>query len=121
MSKPWRALVLNLATTNLVTYEAPSASATSDNPKKVSRSTAECTTPDGQNTALASKGQAKKDILILENDAINCPLREGDTTFIVSLVGSPTLDRFTVINENTATRGELRIAVSNEKLAADSD
>ena len=122
MSKPWRALLLILATTNLVTFGGPSVSATSNDPKKVSLTSAvECITPDGQNTALASNGQTEKDVLTLKNDAISCPLREGDTTFIVSLVGNPTLDRFTVINENTATRGELRIAVSNEKLAADSE
>jgi hypothetical protein len=57
----------------------------------------------------------------LDNNTVSCSLPEGDTTFIISLVRNSPLDRFTVINENQATRGELRIAVSNERLSADSD
>jgi len=66
------------------------------------------------------KSQSEKNILTLDNDTVSCSLREGDTTFIISLVRSSPLDRFTFINENTAVRGELRLAVSNEKLSADS-
>ena len=57
----------------------------------------------------------------MDNNTVSCSLPEGDTTFIISLMRSSPLDRFTLINENLAARGELRIAVSNEKLSADSD
>jgi len=67
------------------------------------------------------KSQSEKNILTLDNNTVSCSLREGDTTFIISLVRSSPLDRFTFINENMAVRGELRLAVSNKKLSADSD
>ena len=76
---------------------------------------------DGQDASAALKSQAEKNILTLDDDTVSCSLPEGDTTFIISLVRSSPLDRFTLINENLAARGELRIAVSNEKLSADSD
>src|SRR5437870_12043409 len=104
MSKPWRAIVLILATTSSAMWAAPTVRATSN---------------DTRNAAQMS--QTEKNILTLDNDTISCSLPEGDTTFIISLVRSSPLDRFTVINENLAARGELRIAVSNEKLWADSD
>ena len=77
--------------------------------------------PEGQYMPVALKSQTEKEILTLDNDTVSCALPEGDTTFIISLVRSSPLDRFTFINENSAARGELRIAVSNEKLSADSD
>src|SRR5438067_2428484 len=104
MSKPWRAIVLILATTSSAMWAAPTVRATSN---------------DTRNAAQMS--QTEKNILTLDNDTISCSLPEGDTTFIISLVRSSPLDRFTFINENTTARGELRIAVSNEKLSADSD
>src|SRR5204862_3088787 len=104
MSKPWRAIVLILATTSSAMWGAPTGRATSN---------------DTRNAAQMS--QTEKTILTLDNDTISCSLPEGDTTFIISLERSSPLDRFTFINENTAARGELRIAVSNEKLSADSD
>jgi hypothetical protein len=57
----------------------------------------------------------------MEQDTVSSPLPEGDTTFIIFLAHSSALDRFTFINENKPARGELRIAVANEKLSADSD
>ena len=104
MLKLWRAIVLILATTSSAVCGAPTVSATSN---------------DTRNAAQMS--QTEKNILTLENDTVSCSLPEGDTTFIISLERSSPLDRFTFINENTAVRGELRIAVSNEKLSADSD
>jgi hypothetical protein len=104
MSKPWRVIVLILATTSSAVCGAPTVSATSN---------------DTRNAAQIS--QREEDILTLDNDTISCSLPEGDTTFIISLVRSSPLDRFTFINENTTAQGELRIAVSNEKLSADSD
>ena len=104
MLKLWRAIVLILATTSSAVCGAPTVSATSN---------------DSRNAAQMS--QTEKNILTLENDTVSCALPEGDTTFIISLERSSRLDRFTFINENTTARGELRIAVSNEKLSADSD
>ena len=105
MLKSWRVIVLILAATSSGMCGAPTVSATSD----------------GQDTPVALKSQAEKSILTLDNDTVSCSLPEGDTTFIISLERSSPLDRFTLINENLATRGELRIAVSIEKLSADSD
>jgi hypothetical protein len=122
MAKPWRAIILILATTSSVVCEAPAVSATSNDTRNVTQTNAvERITPAGQYTPAALKSQTERNILTLDNDTIRCSLREGDTTFIISLVRSSPLDRFTFINENTAARGELRIAVSNEKLSADSD
>ena len=104
MSRPWGVIVLLLATTSSAVRGAPTVSATSN---------------DTRNAAQMS--QTEKNILTLDNDTISCSLPEGDTTFIISLERSSPLDRFTFINENTAVRGELRIAVSNKKLSADSD
>jgi hypothetical protein len=121
MSKPWRAIVLILATTNSVVCGAPMISATSNDTRNVAQINAvERITPDGQYTPTLLKNQTEKNVLTLDNDTISYSLPEGDTTFIISLVRISPLDRFTFINENTAARGELRIAVSNEKLSADS-
>jgi hypothetical protein len=122
MLKPWRVIVLILATTSSAVWEAPPVSATFNDTRNVAQINAvERITPDGQYTPTVLKNQTEKDILTLDNDTISCSLPEGDTTFIISLVRSSPLDCFTFINENTTARGELRIAVSNEKLSADSD
>ena len=49
-------------------------------------------------------------------DSLHCPLQEGVTTFVVQVPKGS--DHVTFINENTAVRGELRISVSSDKLAA---
>jgi hypothetical protein len=122
MSKPWRAIVLILATANSVLCGASAVSAASNDRKNVVQiRTVESITPDSREKPVALKSQTEQNILTLDNDTINCSLPEGDSTFIISLVRSSPLDRFTFINENTTARGELRIAVSNEKLSADSD
>jgi hypothetical protein len=59
-------------------------------------------------------------MLILSDDSISCPLREGNTTFVVALPHPCTLERLKFVNENTAARGTLRIAVSNENLPPES-
>jgi hypothetical protein len=104
MAKPWHVIVLILATTSSAVRGAPTVSATSN---------------DTRNAARMS--QTGKNILTLENDTVSYSLREGDTIFIISLERSSPHDRFTFINENTTAQGELRIAVSNEKLSAGSD
>jgi hypothetical protein len=99
-------LVLTLAIGAFVTFSTANASPTSDSKR---------------NTKTAPKGQMDTKFLVMEQDTVSSPLPEGDTTFIIFLARSSTLDRFTFINENKPARGELRIAVANEKLSADSD
>src|SRR6266568_4920933 len=113
---PWRAIVLILATTSSVVCGAPTVRTTSNDTRNVAQTNVECIAPDGQDTPAALKSQPEKNILTLGNDTVSCSLREGDTTFIISLVRSSPLDRFTFINENTAVRGELRLAGSNQNM-----
>jgi hypothetical protein len=120
MLKSRRVIVLILAATSSVMCGAPAVRATSDETPDVPQMSA-VELSDGQDAPAALKSQAEKNILTLDNNTVSCSLPEGDTTFIISLVRSSPLDRFTLINENLAARGELRIAVSNEKLSADSD
>lgn len=76
---------------------------------------------EGERNSAAIKGQIDTKFLVMDRDTVSSPLPEGDTTFIIFLARSSTLDRFTFINENKPAHGELRIAVANEKLSADSD
>ena len=76
---------------------------------------------EGQRTSAVSKGRIDTKFLVMDQDTVSSPLPEGDTTFIIFVARSSTLDRFTFINENKPARGQLRIAVANEKLSADSD
>jgi hypothetical protein len=74
-----------------------------------------------QRMSAATNGQIATKFLVMDRDTVSSPLPEGDTTFIIFIAQSSTLDRFTFINENKPARGELRIAVANEKLSVDSD
>ena len=56
----------------------------------------------------------------MDDDTLSCPLQEGETTFIISFPKTSLLDRFTFVNENAAAQGEMKIAVSNYRLPADS-
>jgi hypothetical protein len=76
---------------------------------------------EGERSSAAIKGQIDTKFLVMDQDTVSSPLPEGDTTFIIFLARSSTLDRFTFINENKPAHGEFRIAVANEKLSADSD
>src|SRR6476659_411040 len=76
---------------------------------------------DREKTVAVARAQIASKFLVMDQDTVSSPLPEGDTTFISFLARSSTLDRFTFINENKPARGELRIAVANEKLTADSD
>lgn len=121
MLKSWRVIVLILAASSSVMCGTPAVRAMFDETSDVPQMSAvERILSDGQD-ASALKSHAEKNILTLDNNTVSCSLPEGDTTFIISLVRSSPLDYFTVINENLAARGELKIAVSNEKLSADSD
>jgi len=109
------------------TAAEPTITAKSNEAKNLARMNCgaqiECITPDGQYTPIALSGQNGNgaSVLIMDDDTVSCPLREGDTIFIVTLGRSSTLDRLSFVNENAAARGELRIAVSNDKLPANSD
>src|SRR5207249_1151543 len=78
--------------------------------------------PDGQfsSVSAARLGSHAPAAAFLDNDTVSCVLREGETTFIIELPKNSPRDRFTFLNENAAACGELRIAVSDSPLPADS-
>jgi hypothetical protein len=78
--------------------------------------------PDGQLAALSTTTipAQKASVSFVDHDTISCALREGETTFIIKLPKNSSADRFTFLNENAAACGELRIAVSDSPLPADS-
>jgi hypothetical protein len=82
----------------------------------------DCSTPDGRLVAVLSAGEKNSSAaaLIMDDDTLSCPLQEGETTFIISFPKTSLLDRFTFVNENAEVRGEMRIAVSNYRLPAQS-
>jgi len=77
--------------------------------------------PDGQFSSLSATHSAthKPSASFVDPETISCTLREGETTFIIQLSKNSS-DRFTFLNENAAACGELRIAVSDSALPADS-
>src|SRR5437588_12067167 len=101
-----RVIVLIPAATSSVMCGAPTVRATYDKTPDIPQmSVVERVLSDGQDAPAALKSQAEKNILTLDNDTVSCSLPEGDTTIVISLVRSTTLDPFTVINENLAARG----------------
>jgi len=78
--------------------------------------------PDGQFSSLTTAHTTVQtpSATFIDRDTISCVLREGETTFIIQLPKNSPSDRFTFLNENAAACGELRIAVSNSALPADS-
>jgi hypothetical protein len=82
----------------------------------------DCITPDGRLSAVPSADEkdSRAAALIMEDDTLSCPLQEGETTFIITFPKTSLLDRFTFINENAGVRGEMKIAVSNDQLPANS-
>lgn len=70
---------------------------------------------DGRMVVVANK-DAGPSALLLDDDTLNYPLPEGDTTFVISFPRTSALDRFTFVNENAGAAGELKIAVSNYRL-----
>jgi hypothetical protein len=56
----------------------------------------------------------------MEDDTVTCVLQEGETNFVIELPDVAVPDRFIFLNENGKARGELKIAVSNQKLAPNS-
>jgi hypothetical protein len=79
-------------------------------------------TPDGRVAAVlnASDNNASATALLMDDDTLSCPLKEGETTFIITFPKTSQLDRFTFLNENAAAEGEMKIAVSNYRLAPES-
>ena len=75
--------------------------------------------PDGRIVPVTDKNSSAS-ALLFDDDTLNYPLPEGDTTFVLSFPRTSTLDRFTFVNENAAAAGEMRIAVSNYRLPANS-
>jgi hypothetical protein len=82
----------------------------------------DCLTPDGRLVAVpsASEKNSNTAALIMDDDTLSCPLHEGETTFIISFPETSPLGRFTFVNENTEATGEMKIAVSNRPLPANS-
>lgn len=78
--------------------------------------------PDGRPAIIASRTLSDNNptALIMDDDTISCALQGGETTFVIALPKAALLDRFTFVNENAAARGELKIAVSNYRLPANS-
>jgi hypothetical protein len=75
--------------------------------------------PDGRTVSVTDKNSSAS-ALLLDDDTLNYPLQEGDTTFLLSFPRTSTLDRFTFVNENAAAAGEMKVAVSNYRLPAQS-
>lgn len=82
----------------------------------------ECITPDGHASPLSTAPQPAQNApaTIKDDDTISCPLREGETVFIIAFPKIALLDRFTFVNENATACGELSIAVSNYRLPPNS-
>ncbi len=102
----------------------PSESALSNEAKNIARmncgANIQVTAPDGKFIRVESNSTDSAAVLIMDDDTISCPLKEGDTTFIVALPRTSVLDRFTFVNENAIAAGELKIAVAGYKIAANS-
>jgi hypothetical protein len=82
----------------------------------------ECLTPDGHLGRIArlSEQDPNATALIMDDDTVTCVLQEGETDFVIELPAVAVPDRFTFLNENGKAHGELRIAVSNRRLAPNS-
>lgn len=77
--------------------------------------------PDGKLCSLSPTNHAiQSTAAFVDSNTVSCTLKEGETTFIIELPKNPAPDRLTFLNENAAACGELRIAVSNSPLPADS-
>jgi hypothetical protein len=126
-----RSLVIALGSMSLLASAAvapgdPDNAGSNAGPKNVVRMICgawiECIAPDGRyaRVALRNENDGTASVLVMEDDTISCPLREGDTIFLIRLPEPCTFDRFSFVNENSDARGELRIAVANDKLPATS-
>jgi hypothetical protein len=82
----------------------------------------ECVTPDGHagQVSRLPVQEPTATALIMDDDTVTCLLPEGETNFVIELPQTALPERFTFLNENAGAQGELRIAVSNQRLAAKS-
>lgn len=82
----------------------------------------ECVTPDGHSSEIVRPHvvDPRSAASIIDDATMSCPLREGETTFVIALSKNSLRDRFTFVNENTSASGELKIAVSDSYLPANS-
>src|SRR6266404_2206268 len=78
--------------------------------------------PDGKFSSLSAADVSVREstATFVDVNTVSCALKEGEPTFIIELPAAATSDRLTFLNENAAACGELRIAVSNSALPADS-
>jgi hypothetical protein len=75
---------------------------------------------DGSDAVSSTLQRNGTNASVKDNDTVSCPLKEGDSTFVIALPKTTLLDRLTFINENADAQGDLRIAVSNCRLPAES-
>jgi hypothetical protein len=82
----------------------------------------ECITPDGQPGAISDAHVVYPSpaASMIDESTVSCPLREGNTTFVIALASNTLRDRFTFINQNAAACGQLTIAVADSRLPANS-
>ena len=59
---------------------------------------------EGQRTSVASKGRIATKFLVMDQDTVSSPVPEGDTTFIIFVARSSTLDRLSLIHISEPTR-----------------
>jgi hypothetical protein len=82
----------------------------------------ECISPDGQLSKILRPHivDPTSAAAVIDESTVSCPLRAGETTFVIALPKSSAPDRLTFVNENAAASGELKIAVSDLHLPANS-
>ena len=116
-------LVLPVFTITSIGYADTPAAGTSKQIDPTNNGTQiECISPDGQISIISDTHTDNPPAIasIIDYETVSCALHEGETTFIIALPRNTLPDRFTFLNENAAACGELRIAVSNSRLPADS-
>jgi len=118
-SKPWVRTAAFLAALPILTATAASEPSVS---RMNCGAQIQCVTPDGQLGRIARlpAQDATATALIMEDDTVTCLLQEGETNFVIELPAVAGPDRFTFLNENGKAQGELKISVSNQKLAPNS-
>jgi hypothetical protein len=79
-------------------------------------------TPGGHVATVPSvtEKNSSASALIMDDDTLSFPLPEGETSFILTLPKTSMLDRFTFVNENASAKGEMKVSVSNYRLAPQS-
>ncbi|MEY2549460.1 MAG: hypothetical protein QOD64_2042 [Verrucomicrobiota bacterium] len=117
------AVIAHSAFASEATTELTAAYDTSNPAKNLARmncgATIDLIGADGRAVVVTNKNSSAGNLL-LDDDTLNYPLSEGDTTFVISFPRTSTLARFTFVNENAAATGEIKIAVSNYRLPANS-